>query len=273
MSVRVRSRVRPHGAVKHAASTPLTTSALSETAQCSSSPCEDERAYKELIRQRDDRHRRICQKNHALAELERSILRFYYDHSMCYEKELRDILESASPLALDSTAKVLSPGSSEVSRRMREFRAQEERQATERAAYKDAIVRMEEEYERTVIHGKLAAQQEVIRLAQSELHDLNVELEKQKRIDQNLVSLIDNLERELRDLRKEKDNSAQRMAVLEEKKRNQMENLGNTRLELQQAHADALQARKELERREAVIGDLQSQIEEHSLRLKRRKLT
>ncbi|CCW66595.1 unnamed protein product [Phytomonas sp. Hart1] len=257
MPVSTRSRIFTHLSAKPTSTYPTTPPI----------PSESEREYKELIHQREDLHRRICQKNNALVQFERSILSFYYAHAICSEKELSAILSS-----LDSAPKRPSHGFSEVSRRMCELREQEERQEKERAEYKAAIASMEETYEQTIIHGKLATQEEAVNRSQSELCELNVEFEKQRQMDQDLTSLIENLERELQDLRKEKDKSALRKAVLEEKKRHQMENLGNTRRELQKAHADALQAQKELERRETINQDLKNQIEEHSMRLKRRKL-
>lgn len=139
------------------------------------------------------------------------------------------------------------------------------------AAATAALAALTETVDREVVKGRLAAQQSETAAEEATYAALRGALTDQQCASAELVAATAALEKQRADLAVEETECAGRMAVLEERKRRQMENVENTRLEVAAARVETARAQRELRRRKAVVRDLQQEIERRKARLRKHR--
>jgi len=239
------------------------------------SPCSDELLHRKLETQCTELRRLVVAQRNEMAKLENSILSFYYTYSIRYQAvplggrgDGAEVTETApgSPTASRTGYYLLS----EISKLRQEQEVLGAAQAQELHELECSIAMKEKDM--NLVKENLAAQQTLTQTTEEINGQLQAELRKQQDLAEELRAAIALEKQTIMGIENDKVACVVRKRALEEKKQRQMASVESTRQELVAARAETQVAMKQVRRREAIVKELQRQIEQRRNRLKRRKL-
>ncbi|KPI87477.1 hypothetical protein ABL78_3426 [Leptomonas seymouri] len=266
------------------------------------SPCEDELRYKELQRRKQDMQQRMRHQLEVLLGLEENILDFYYTHTICYEPfflprassvetsdlsshllslfpELKDTSENGASGA-DANASLAPPVvpsktryyyDSALMRLYREAAVQERDLAHQYAAEEAKVTETEQQVQKDVIDGALAAQLTTERDAREAFDKLKVKLAELQAQRSERESAIRNVEARIVATEKAVEACGKRKAQLEARKQEQMDNAEKIKEEVAMFHRSVEAAESHLEKRIQINKSLEEEVARRKALMRRRR--
>jgi hypothetical protein len=270
------------------------------------SPCEDELRFKELQRRKQELQQRVQQQLAVLSRLEDNILDFYYTHTICYEPILQlhessavapettsftDNLVSLFPelgsvatsrtVGDDSAAAGPTPPAvpsmtryyydSILMRLFREAAIQERDLAQQYTAEKAKVAGTEQQIQKEVIDGALAAQLSTERESRAALSKLEATLEKLQLQCGEHEARVRDVAARIDATDKATEACHKRKAVLEAKKQEQMDNVEKIKDEVAVFRRSVEAAARDLEKRLLFNKSLEDDIARRKALLRRKR--
>lgn len=271
------------------------------------SPCEDERRYQELQRQKQEVQHRVRQQQEVLASLEENILDFYYTHTIRYEPlllqlhnnnaarasgapavsgnllsifpELKEKGAAMANIADGTTASTPSAiptktryyYDSALMRLFREVAIQERDLAQQYAVEEANVSATEQQIQVDIVDGTLASQLRTEQSTRAVLDKLNTTLTVLRSECDEIASGIQLAESHIEATEKAVEACHRRKALLEAKKQEQMDNAEKIKDEVAAFRGSVEAAARDLEKRLLINKSLEDEIARRRNLLRRRR--
>lgn len=217
----------------------------------------------------------ILSKAKKIALVESSMLQFYYKQELHVEQPKESVKVGSTVAESGLTSSLSSPlpnyfRDSDITRALLQKEEVKQRIHKEYSIELRKVLELEEEVEKEVVQGPLAAKKAELIREQQQLRQLEQKLQESQNVNQQLQQNIHKEEELQLSLEKEKNTWVEKKRELEDRKRRQIENVDETREELCEMQRKLKRVRVEQEQRKLSIHHLKKLIAVRESQNKRR---